>query len=1475
MSSTIINPFLKTQINSAWEQPADVQSINNQLSDLIIRTAEKNDQGSIVQMLIGAPGSGKTHLLTRIWKHSITTRSFLFVAVPPPGDISRINIHFLREFISSLLEQGEPDSLLPLDIFMTEILRTILIQTLPQEQQSILDRIKASKTEDLFKLLTKSENRSVFINHSLNNFNEVFPNVEVQLIQSLFALLDPFRKAYALKFLQGGELTEQEKNTLNIGTKALDENTAVSFTKSLILLSPLPIILTIDQMESTFYRFKQEGLIKLLDNSIALLQNDAKFFLLYVIQTQEWIDNIRELLPRYIIDRISSIKSVKPLALKESYDLASLRLQKFQMTVDTIFLTQKEYYPFSRDFISRTHSLAGGNPRKFLNMLRDAFDIANESSFNPNWEKTYESKESEKESVVESVSTEEFINYFDNTLKNESETLNLAKLPLEKTRELAKGTFVQIISEIISIAFLKEDSSNFIKINQVINEIVFDIVIEFPDLSPHPIGIIFAYQKNTLFFQGILEQVISSPDFDKIIIFRSDSLKNVDVIPAIKNALQKVSMDKKILFSYISSSLENQIIASKHILDGSKDFSIRNIAMTPELVLWYVIYHFTNEHTLMDSIFSAEIISNLSERIQNRISHTIMQIANSSSKSIRQWQSSIRIDNISLVTNQGQGLELGVIFSYLSNNTLSWGLFKGSSLTTLKTFISVFIKQLHLNWDPLSTFVFVSNKNITGLVDTSMGDIVTQYGHGLHLTQKDELTIPLESSVLGFIAFFRDIFSNVLPDKPLAPDTLINQVNLKEIPQIVISSLAQLLGHLFNVTFRNGQIYSLSSTTFESEQPVTQSSVAEVFDQQKESQIHAVRSQRDILEIAEEKGEIQRIFDETVLDLTNRLLKFNLAIDSKDYEILSAILNYSKISPDTLTPLVKGLVQEFGDVTQKSSFNTINRTLSLGDVELQILSNYMPFKEKWLFIKSMPPLISKLGAQFFATGYRLNAFTLLDFHSIELNQNWHELISRSTKSFVKTNIEIQQLSDSYYTQKFESESKTLLLPIVNRYQTLILEESELIEKKYPTETEDRTNDYIDLSRHISEWWMILEAFNRVVGFEFHLDNRQFMDEILLRFEKEFTGKDLNYISTDPFNFTILFENALDLMSMDSDRLLQTLETRSSLSLIQSELYATLLGKQYRGAPEDITEEYSFWKEFYLVQINDSSYSNKHVSDILGKIKSLPEEFISDDMSVGVILLQLALPSLVIAQIKSEQKILELLLLIYCHALAYKAELESDRITHVLTHLIEMALLLPRGEQSTPTMPIPLADIKSLFPYSIPLFKPIEKAKFKVQHSVNLILGSKLVIEATEKIIMKGFASIGLEIKEEKMQKEGKRIVFRGLINDDLKAEMQLVFIASANNKTTIQLNIGVDSKNHDQIALLEHVLLSSLIIELVLEKQYLALDDRAFVVTCAGCGFQINILKSKIKLFIAECKNCNTMNVIAPNVYKIVKDVLK
>ncbi|MFV2016510.1 MAG: hypothetical protein ACC656_13850, partial [Candidatus Heimdallarchaeota archaeon] len=360
----------------------------------------------------------------------------------------------------------------------TEILRKILIKTLPEDQSSIKEKISVSKSDALFHLLTKSDNKAVFINHSINNFAQVFPNIEVQLSQALFALLDPFRKSYVLKWFQGGELTDSERDTLNIGTKYINEDLALVLCKSLINLSPFPILLTVDQLESTFYRFKNDGLIKLVDNTIALLQEKKNLFLLLVVQTQEWLDNIRNNLPRYLIDRVSKIHPIKPLTLNEGYDLIKLRLETFHMTADTIFLQQKLFYPFSRDFVSEVYKLAGGNPRQLLNQLRDCFDFAEQTQFNPNWEQEYVDEKGVDEEIIYSKS--EIIDFYDNLFLEESnnQANELQSISFEKLSELVKAFLITTISESYSILYFKYLSERTLKINSIEDEILYDIVLD-------------------------------------------------------------------------------------------------------------------------------------------------------------------------------------------------------------------------------------------------------------------------------------------------------------------------------------------------------------------------------------------------------------------------------------------------------------------------------------------------------------------------------------------------------------------------------------------------------------------------------------------------------------------------------------------------------------------------------------------------------------------------------------------------------------------------------------------------------------------------------------------------------------------------------------------------------------------------------------------------------------------------------------
>lgn len=1467
--NTSKNPFIKTQINSAFEKSADAEKIHKNLTDRIINTiSQVSDQGSILQLLIGAPGSGKTHLLSRLWKISVQgqEKSFLFVAVPPPGDISRINLHILREIISSLLEKYTDDKkeLLPLDLFITEILRKILIETLPEEQEVIKDKIKSSKPEALFHLLTKSENRSVFINHSINNFSAIFPNIDVQLSQALFALLDPFRKFYILKWFQGGELTESEKKTLNIGSKYIDESLALTLSKAIINLSPFPIILTVDQLESSYYRFKRDGLIKLVDNTLALLQEKKNLFLLLVVQTQEWIDNIRSILPRYILDRISKIHPIKPLTLKEGYDLANLRLEKFQLTTESIFLQQKQYYPFSNDFIANVYKTAGGNPRQVLNLLRDGFEYAEEHLFSPEWEKDFEILYETKDDIQ--FDSSDIFDFYDQIIERESHIQSkvLETIPLEKLNEIIKGFTVQLIKECFSIIHLEKLPEEAIKLNYVENELIFDIVINEPRIGSW-VGIIIANQKNLVQFQKTLEAIVEFANFQEIIILRSQKLENVDVTQGIKQAISNLKFNNKIDFIYLPHNFEVNLLASKHLIDNSKDivFNKSMVSHTTDLVIWYLINRFINMNPFIRLIYDQLSIHKVISRTDKRIKRLALFNENRIQSKIKHWQELIKLQDMVIVNvTYDEGFEFGLLFSFNQDDNTNWGLFRGSGLINLSSFIEKFIEQIKIDWDPLTVFVFSGRKNITELVNQPISFIIAEYGHGIHLSVEDEsIDDTIEYSVLALIKMLKSIYDQIPAKSSMTPEKLKQQAGLEEIPTILLGTIAQVIGPLLNVTFRNGQIYSASKSDYSSMiETVTERGIKD------DMYISAEIEEKDALDLAEERGEIQRIWDDNVIELTSRIEKFNLFIDPSSYEILTAILNYAKISPDGLTPLIRGLVTEF-----RSSSKHEQISLSLEDIEKQILKFYKPFKDQWALLKVMPPLISLLGTNLQLVGFTLNAFTLLDFHSIEIDQNWHELISNSTKAFINSNLAIQQLSESYYTSKFEHETKTTLLPIVNKYQSLIIDETNLIEANEDLNSSKRDNLYITLARHISEWWLILESFNRIVGYEFHLDNKPFMDEIFDRYEARFKGKKINYISTDPLTFTIFFDNAFELMSIDSEKLLQIHQIRSELSFIQAQVYDMLLEKKYRDNSSAIFDELSFWRMFYYLQSTDSSYAINSAKNVITTLIDEPNIMFPDVLSNYNALIQIASPNIIFDPTANNQA--EKTFLAYILAIILRKTIPDEEIKDLI-HMFDMLLLLPvRNSSQKSEFRLNPIETKKIFPFNIPLCNSYDK-KIKVQQSMNFSIGSKLLLGLTKKLIQRSLQGVGLGLLEDKTTKTGNiKLSFRGEINNDNRIDLS-INLENGKKGTFIQLEFKMDKKNEIQNDI-AYVILSSIIIEILLEPEFKALSDRAFIINCALCGYQINLIKNKDQNIAFPCLKCGTQNILHPNVYKVVKDFIK
>lgn len=1456
------NPFMKAQINNAWEKPKDVGKIHMDVTQRLLQTVTQiADMGSVMQALVGAAGSGKTHLLARLWQLSIRRKDFLFVAIPPPGDVRKVNRHILREIVASLLTEVDQE-LRPIERLITEVMRKVLLLTVTDE--TLRNNVLNSKPEALFKLLSEGKNRTAFVQLSLGNFSKAFPNTDVQLAQGLFAFLDPFRKAYALKWFQGGELTQEELTNLGIGTAQIDEDMAMNMSRAILRISPYPVLLAADQLESTFYRSGKEGLLILVDSLVGLLQDEKNLFLVLLAQTQEWVENIRNNLPRYILDRISRLMTLKPLSIDETFLLVNTRLEVFHRTTETIFLQQKEFYPFSRDFITQVHQKAGGNPRKILNLLRDAFDFAQARTFDPSWEYAFasEGEVSEKNTPQEIVQAA--LSQLTERYKKEVQrkALEIDSFSDEKLQEISKGFYEQILVELVQTLVPREDSK--ILLDQEYDSLRFDLFLE-ASLWEKPIGILYLSQKNPTQLLTSLQNILTVARSQKckIVIIRPEHASGVDQAPTVKPLIEEVQAEPEIEFYYLNSDHEVQLLANKNLLDDAKDLEL-DIITDSTLVLWYLLSHqvLTSQGPIQNLFTQTQI-----QTVRDHLSKRIFRLALVSKAQLQdkagKWERELDIANTTLISAGQTEVSCLELVAYEGVDDLRWFLYSGDPHLTLVELLDLLAQHIP-NLDVKSTFVKNNcGYDITHLIEYPIGEVKAEHGHGILFTPHINSEVDIEGATLGYIHLAQEIFSQIPPQKSLTAEKLSNSSPVGEVPVKLLVSLAQMWGEFLEVRFSGGTFTSTKQVAHE----ITEPSVIPVEDGR---MVNASQA----LDIAEERGDVQRVWDDNVIELTSRLKGFNLYIESTDYDLLSALLNYAKISPDKLTPIIKGLVKQQQSKTQRKGLGeseTGQKRVDLEDIQEQILSSYQPFKEDWEGLRRLPNTIGALGRAMHTQSYTLNAFTLLDFESGDLSTNWHIIITGAARSFVQTNIMIQQLSSTYYTQRFEENALKPLVPIVNRYQFLTKVESEKL-RTLPEGSEERQREFLTLTRHMAEWWMIVETYNKVVGQQYHLESGQLLEELFQNFVPELGPTPPNFISHDHFTFRTVLHDAFRFAGEETSLLTQL---QDQLGELVSDTYSQLALQRGHVVGGTDGQDLFFWYQFYQTFRLDPSSALGHTTKVLSsnwQVKQGAEGTFQTILKK----LQIILPLLSYnAQtLESGHPIIFMLGLIYSEAIALLEQdtKEGNEVGEFFDFLL-LSGYYPSENNLYQSMD--QNYWKPLLTIPQTLFESIGRGRVRYIESYNSVFGCYLTYDNATALVRHVMESLGITLKEEKETKRGVRYVFRG----------KALYPKSEENTSKLELTIQVSpieesavitieqrwSDSSPEVTYLSKVITSYLTTAVVTTPSYRQEVDRQFVVNCLNCSFQINLLKEKSYPYQYWCKNCGVSNILHPLVYVPVR----
>ncbi len=374
-----INPFSKTIVKDAWDEVIDVENVNSHVSNAVFQMIRdiENTQNTRVILAKGQPGIGKSHLLARIRRHLEKEKNALFVQVRPISDPYNLTTNLYREIFVSLRKKWKNVNYSPLDYLVAHLIRNMFLQFLSKKQlkneaaRKVYQQLQKEPMAAL-KLLEASRGEQQLseqiIKQTIDFIVENHPDIELDYVKALIKSIYPETRVLAYRWLQGDELDEDDLKTLGVRKMLDSENNALTFIISLAKLSPFPILLCFDQLESLYDRVSDEQVVQAFFDLIVTIHNNVpNLGILLMIQVSTW-DQMEKLVQKSALDRIEEFHSLKNPTLEEIEKMVSLRLKSIWKECPHEHPPFPSF-PFTKEYLDTIAKSVGFNPRQVLRTL--------------------------------------------------------------------------------------------------------------------------------------------------------------------------------------------------------------------------------------------------------------------------------------------------------------------------------------------------------------------------------------------------------------------------------------------------------------------------------------------------------------------------------------------------------------------------------------------------------------------------------------------------------------------------------------------------------------------------------------------------------------------------------------------------------------------------------------------------------------------------------------------------------------------------------------------------------------------------------------------------------------------------------------------------------------------------------------------------------------------------------------------------
>lgn len=351
------NPFSSSRVDTPFQQHPDVRSLYQQeydvLKALVLDIKQDPNHQSRGAVIIGEPGSGKTHLMMRLAQDLLQTNRILFIR--QPNNPETVLFHIYSRVLESFVEPVPDSPYTQFEHFLARSFFNFLqseADNLPASGKTLAQRLQGNHL-GLFDALGRASSQSKRENWQrierwLSHWWQqkyAGAGYSLNIIKGIIkycSYSDPRLKGLVTRWLAGNDLDEADLNAIslegwtdNLSREDFSLEAIAVFSKLSLLDEPL--IIVFDQLEGLGLAHNQRTLLNFGEAIKELFTHVPNSLIILNLFPDRW-DNFQTTLDAALLDRISQyVIALNRPPEEKLKQILDLKVQSLNIRLESLF----------------------------------------------------------------------------------------------------------------------------------------------------------------------------------------------------------------------------------------------------------------------------------------------------------------------------------------------------------------------------------------------------------------------------------------------------------------------------------------------------------------------------------------------------------------------------------------------------------------------------------------------------------------------------------------------------------------------------------------------------------------------------------------------------------------------------------------------------------------------------------------------------------------------------------------------------------------------------------------------------------------------------------------------------------------------------------------------------------------------------------------------------------------------------------